>query len=175
MIKSNAIKYILLFVLLVLLQVLVLNRITFLNYGIPFLYIYFIIKLPIGYNRNITTLLGFVIGMAIDIFCNTPGINAASTTLIGFLCQPIQKLFFMIDDYENQTPRLSLLGGSFMKYAVFLTFIHHVLLILLESFSFFNIKMILLRIAVSTILTSLLIFAFEGFSTKQKSSWQKTT
>lgn len=175
MLKSNSVKYIVLFILLVLLQVLIFNRISFLNYGIPFIYIYFVIKLPIGINRNIITLLGFLIGGIIDIFCNTPGINAAATTFAAFICQPVQKLFFMTDDYPDQTPRLSLLGGAFMKYAVSITFIHHIALILLESFSFINIKMILLRIGLSTILTSLLIFAFEGFSIKQKSSWQKTS
>lgn len=175
MLKSSSIKYILLFLLLVLLQVLILNRISFLNYGIPFVYIYFIIKLPIGLNRNIITLLGFFIGAVIDVFCNTPGINAAATTLAAFVCQPVQKLFFLPDDYAEQSPRLSLLGSAFMKYAVLITLIHHVTLILLESFSFINIKMILLRIALSTVLSSLLIFAFEGFSINKKSSWQKTT
>lgn len=162
------------FVLLVLLQVLILNRISFLGYGVPFAYIYFIIKLPIGSNKNIVILLSFILGLVIDIFCNTPGINAAAATLTGFVRRPIQGLFFMVDDYDEQTPSLSLLGGSFIKYAVFLTLIHHIVLISIESFSYFNPKILLLRIGLSTLLTSLLVFAFEGFSFKKKSSWQKT-
>lgn len=175
MLKSNYIKFILLFILLILLQVLVFNRISFLGYATPFLYIYFIIKLPIGLNRGLTAFMGFILGFIIDIFCNTPGVNAAATTCIAFVRDWIQNLFFLRDDYVEQEPGLALLGGAFMKYAVLLTFIHHLLLVLIESFTFFNIKLILLRILLSTILSSLLIFAIEGFSKKDKRTWQKTT
>lgn len=176
MLKNSAIKYAILFIVLVLLQVLVLNGISFFGYAVPFAYIYFILKLPIGYNRNLTVLLGFLLGFSIDLFCSTPGINAAATTLIAFISRPMQGLFFMTDDYNDQTPSYGLLRFSYMKYAIFMILIHHIALISIESFSFFNIKLVLLRVVLSTILTSVLIFAFEGFSTKKKnSSWQKTT
>lgn len=168
MLNNNYIRNTALFVLLVLLQVLVLNKISFLGYAVPFVYIYFIIKLPIGFNRNISIISGFLLGFIIDIFCNTPGINAAATTFIAFICRPVQDLFFITDDYKDQSPRLSLLGSAFMKYAVFISLIHHFILISLESFSYISINLILLRIVFSTILTSLLIFAFEGFAIKKK-------
>ncbi|MDU1890739.1 MAG: rod shape-determining protein MreD [Dysgonomonas sp.] len=156
------------FVLLVILQVLVLNRISLFGYAVPFVYIYFIIKLPLGFNRGLSTFLGFLLGFVIDIFCNTPGINAAATTLIGFVSNPLQKLFFPIDDYNGQTPSFSRQRSAFVKYMILTVFIHHVLLISIESFSYFNIELVLLRIALSTILTSILIFAFEGFSINKK-------
>ncbi|NDV78262.1 rod shape-determining protein MreD [Dysgonomonas sp. 511] len=176
MLKSNAVRYTFMFVLLVLLQVLVFNRITFLYYAVPFAYIYFIIKLPIGTNRNITTLLGFLLGFTIDIFTNTPGINAATTTLIGFLCIPIQKLIFATDDYNGQAPAMSIHVGAFVKYTIFLTLVHHIVLMSLESFSCFNIELLLIRIFASFLITTALILAFEGLfrKKKQKSSWQKT-
>jgi rod shape-determining protein MreD len=169
------IKYALLFILLVLLQVLVLNRISFLSYAVPFAYIYFILKLPVGFNRNLSVLLGFILGFIMDVFCNTPGINAAATTLAGFLSLPVQGLFFMVDDYNEQTPGSRLLGSAFMKSALLLTIIHHVVLISIESFSYSNIKLVIIRILLSTVLTVILVFAFEGFSLKKKSSWQKST
>lgn len=174
MLKSSTIKYVIMFVLLVLLQVLVLNRISFLGYAVPFAYIYLILKLPVGCNRSLSTFLGFLIGLSIDIFCSTPGINAAATTLIGFMCRPVQGLFFIRDDYNDQIPGFRILGIAFMKYSILLTLIHHIVLISIESFSYFNIQLVLLRILLSTILTSVLIFAFEGFSIKKKNSWQKT-
>jgi len=175
MAKNRTIRFIILFIVLVLLQVLVLNRISFLGYAVPFAYIYFVLKLPVEFNRNLTVLIGFLLGFVIDLFCNTPGINAASTTLISFLRRPVQNLFFSTEDYDGQTPSISLLGGAFMKTAVFLTIIHHIVLILTESFSIFNIKLVLLRIVLSAILTIILIFAFEGFSLKKRNSWQKTS
>lgn len=175
MIKNNLVRYILLFIFLVLLQVVVLNRITFLGYAVPFLYIYFIIKLPFNLNRNIVIFLGFLLGAIIDIFCNTLGINAAATTLAAFLCKPVQGLFFNVDDIKEQSiPKLSFMGGAFMKYATTITFIHNLALISIESFSYFNIEVILLRIILSTAITTILIFAMEGFSIKKdKKSWQK--
>lgn len=163
------------FVLLVLLQVMVLNQISFLGYAVPFLYIYFIIKLPIGMNRSLVVFLGFVLGFIIDIFCNTPGMNAAATTFAAFVRNPTQKLFFSVDDYKEQTPRLSLLRGTFIKYAVAVTLVHTTALVSVESFSYVSILTILLRIILSTLITSILIFALEGFSVKGGKAWQKTT
>lgn len=163
------------FIFLILFQVLVLNKISFLGYAIPFFYIYFIIKLPIGLNRGLVTFLGFLIGFVIDVFCNTLGINAAATTFAAFLCRPVQGLFFVTDDYKEQIPRLSLLSGAFMKYALLVTFIHNIILVSIESFSYLNVEMILYRIFLSTLVTSVLIFAFEGFSIKKRKSWEKIT
>lgn len=175
MLRSSTIKYITLFIILVLVQVLVLNRISLFGYGIPFVYIYFILKLPLGCNRSLTSFLGFLIGFTIDLFCNTPGLNAAAATLIGFISRPIQKLFFAVEDYNDQIPSISSLGAAYSKYMFLLILIHHVFLISIESFSYFNPQILLLRMAVSVLLTSLLIFAFEGFYIKKKNSWRKTT
>ena len=166
--SSNSIRYILYFVLLVLLQVLVLNHIFFLGYATPYLYIYFIIKLPVSVNRNIVILLGFLLGLTIDLFCNTPGLNAAATTFTAFMRFPAQKLFFERDAFEHLVPKLSLLGMSFIKYTVAMILIHHTMLIFIESFSYFNIEVILLRILLSSLLTFILIFAFEGLSIKRE-------
>lgn len=168
MLKSNYIKYIAMFILLVLLQVLVFNNISFLGYATPFLYIYFIIKMPIDGSRSLITLLGFALGFVIDIFCNTPGVNAAATTFAAFVNKNIQGLFFMRSDYSDQEPGWGLLGNAFIKYTLLLVFIHHFVLILVEAFSFFNIELILLRILSSTILTFLIILALEGFTRKDK-------
>ena len=105
--KSNAIKLIFMFFILILLPVLVLNRIAIFNYATPFLYIYFIIKLPISLNRNILLLLSFTFGFIIDIFCNTPGINALATTVTAFVQQPLRRILYATDDYTEQIPTYS--------------------------------------------------------------------
>ena len=164
----NNIKLALLFILLVLLQVLILNHIFFLGYATPFLYIYFLIKMPVSFSKNAVIFLGFMLGLIIDIFCYTPGINAAATTFTAFLRYPVQQLFFEKEEFEHIEPKLSSLGGSFIKYTILIILIHHSSLIILEYFSFFNIKTILLRIISSSLLTFIIIFAIEGFSIKKK-------
>lgn len=165
---NNRVKQLISFVVLLLLQVLVLNHISFWGYATPFLYIYFILKMPVGINRNLLMLLGFVLGFIIDIFCNTPGINAAATVFAAFMRRPVQGLFFSREDFEHSIPNIATLGGAFMKYAIVVTFIHHLLLISISSFSYFNMQTIALRILLSTTLTSVLIFAIEGFTVKKR-------
>ncbi len=164
---NNWVKQLISFVVLLLLQVLVLNHISFWGYATPFLYIYFIIKMPIGTNRNLLMLIGFVLGFIIDIFCNTPGINAAAAVFAAFVRRPVQGLFFAREDFEQFVPNMMTLGAAFMKYAIVITLIHHLLLISFSSFSYFNIQTIILRVISSTILTSILIFAIEGFTVKK--------
>lgn len=176
MLKISYIRYMLMFLLLVVLQVVVLNSISFFSFAIPLIYIYFILKLPVSLNRNITLLLGFFIGFVIDIFCNTPGINAAATTLVALLRKPIMGIFIMTDEYLDSEPAISTVGmGPFMKYTVLLVLVHMIALVSLEAFSFFNLKLIALKIIFSTLISSLLIFGFEGFgaTSKKNASWRK--
>lgn len=166
--KSNAIKLIFMFFILILLQVLVLNRIAIFNYATPFLYIYFIIKLPISLNRNILLLLSFTFGFIIDIFCNTPGINALATTVTAFVQQPLRRILYATDDYTEQIPTYSALRGVFIKSALVTVLLHHTILIVIESLSYVNMSIVVLRIISSTILTFILIFGLEGLTINKK-------
>ena len=77
------------FIGLVLLQVLILNNVHIAGYATPFLYIYFILKFSSGTSRNELMLWAFFFGLTIDIFSDTPGMNAAATVLLlssGPLC-----------------------------------------------------------------------------------------
>ncbi|MFR9166988.1 MAG: rod shape-determining protein MreD [Dysgonomonas sp.] len=166
--NSNNLKLAALFIVLVLLQALIFNHILFLGYATPFLYIYFLIKLPITLNRNLVIILGFLLGFVIDLFCNTPGLNAAATTFAAFLRYPIERLFFDKEMFEHLEPKLSTLGTSFIKYTIAIIIIHHATLISLEYFSYFNIQTVLLRIILSSLLTFILILAIEGYPYKKK-------
>lgn len=165
---NNWLKQLVLFIVLILLQVLVFNHISFMGYATPYLYIYFIIKMPIGTNRNLLMLLAFALGFIIDIFNNTPGQNAAATVFAAFVCRPIQELFFAREDFDHFIPNLTTLGGAFMKYASTIVLIHHAILISISYFSYFNLPIIILRIISSALLTSIIIFALEGISVKKR-------
>lgn len=175
MLRISFIRYVLLFVLLVLLQVIVLNSISFFSFAIPLIYIYFVLKLPASMSQNMTLILGFILGFSVDIFCNTPGINAAATTLVAFLRKPIMSVFFVAEDYADDEPSISSVGmAPFMKYAFTLVLIHMIALVSLEAFSYVNIKLMVLRVVCSTAIATLIIFGFEGFGiNKKNSSWRK--
>lgn len=165
---NNILRYILLAVILILLQVLVLNQIFVLRYATPFLYIYFVIKLPISLSRNLVMLLGFIIGFIIDIFSYTPGIHAAATTLAAFLRYPVLKLFLDKENFDNNTElSKTSIGNNFIKYAFVMVLVHHTALVFIEYFSYINFTTILLRLLLSTLLTFIIIFVIEGFSIKR--------
>lgn len=154
-------------VILILLQVLVFNQISVFGFATPFLYIYFLLKLPMGRNVFYVIVIGFLMGFIIDIFLNTPGINAAATTLVASLRQPFLRLFFTREEFENFVPGIYSATGPFIRFTVIMVLIHQVALFGLESFSLFNPSILLSRLFSSVILTLILVFAVDSFVFKK--------
>jgi rod shape-determining protein MreD len=98
--KTVYFKEVLLFLLLIILQVLLLNRINVFGIATPVLYIYFLLKLSIGRNQFYVIISGFLLGLIIDIFLNTPGVNAAATTIIATIRRPVIYLFYEKEIYD---------------------------------------------------------------------------
>ena len=68
---NNLLRGFIYFVVFVLIQVLILNNIHFLRIATPFLYLYFIIKMPVGSSRTQVVFFSFIAGVVIDTFSNT--------------------------------------------------------------------------------------------------------
>ncbi len=151
-----------LFIILVLLQVTIFNRITLFGVAVPLLYVYFLIKLPIGRNKFYVIISGFAIGLVIDIFINTPGVNAAATTIIASLRSVILNLYYSKNELEITTPSLSNGVSSFLKYTITMVIMHQMLLFLIDSLTLFDITRVFVRIASSSFLTIILIIATDS-------------
>src|SRR5574344_1278191 len=150
------------FVLLLLAQLLLIDNLHFLGVFIPVLYIYALLSLPSKLSSYVVVLISFANGMIVDVFSNTPGLNAAATTLAGGLRDPLRRLFILKEDMSSRTISVDWMGRTvFWQYAVILVLIHHSALFLLESFSFFNLWTLLLKIPVCSLLTLLFIMAME--------------
>ena len=153
------------FIGLVLLQVLILNNVHIAGYATPFLYIYLILKFESDTPRNALMLWAFFLGLAVDVFSDTPGMNA--TVLLAFLRPTFLRLFVPRDTLDTLVPAIRTMGIlPFLKYLVVSVLIHHGLLLTLEFFSFAHIGTLLLRIAASTLLTVTCIMAVEGIRKK---------
>lgn len=154
---------------LVLLQVLILNNIHFFGYATPFLYVYLILKFEPDTSRGTLLIWAFLLGLVVDIFCDTLGVNAAATTLLGFLQPYFLRLYTPRDLLETYTPSIGSLGiGNFLKYAVTCVAIHHFVLLSLEYFSFNLFGTLLLRILSCTLLTVACVLALESISKKNE-------
>lgn len=160
------------FVVLILLQVLLFNNIHLFGIAMPVFYIYFLIKLPLGRSPFFVVISAFVMGLIIDIFMNTPGMNAAATTLVATFRKPILGLFFPREEYEDFVPSLHIAAGPFIRFCFFFIILHQTLLFFIESFTFFNAINTLLRIAASSVLTIILILTIDSLIFNRKKSEQ---
>jgi len=138
-----------------------------LGYINPYLYILFILALPVQIPRWFLLVLAFILGMTIDIFSNTIGMHAFATVLVAFFRDGIIKLFTNIEEGNNPTPSFYTFGvSSYIKYVVLMVIIHHTTLFLLEAFSFSHFWIMLAKILLSSMVTILLIMGIQSIKTK---------
>ena len=143
-------------------QVFVLGRIYMFGVATPLLYVYFILQMPRNYPKWALLLWGFSLGLLVDIFFNTPGVAAASLTVIAAIQPYYMELFIPRDSSEDLRPSLKTLGAlRYSNYTIPLVLVYCMLFFTLEHFSFFDALHWLLCVVGSTLLTLILIFTFE--------------
>ncbi|WP_196892318.1 rod shape-determining protein MreD [Aureivirga marina] len=146
------------FFVLILLQVLVFNSFEFLRFLNPAIYILFVFLFPIRKDRTIFLVSSFFLGLFIDFFSNSGGINAASILLIAYLRIYVINFLHRNREFDFVLfhPR-SLSFGKMVSYVGILTFIHQFVFYLLSNFSFHNFLNLLTKITISTIFTTILL------------------
>lgn len=160
----DVLKRLLLIFLFAMAHVLVLHRIHVFHFATPLLYVYFVLLFPRNYPRWSMLLWCFLMGLVIDMFSNTPGVASASMTLAGVLQPVFLALFLPRDAEENMPVSAAMLGiGKYIVLVLALTFIFCLVYFTLESFSFFDWAYWIESVFGTTLLTSSLILAFEGF------------
>jgi rod shape-determining protein MreD len=170
--KIVYLKEVLVFILLILLQVLLLNRINVFGIATPVLYLYFSLKLPIGRNQFFVIISGFLLGLIIDIFLNTPGMNAAATTIMAAFRKPVINLFYDREIYDEYVPGINTAAAPFVRFTIFMVLTHLTLLFFIESFTLFNLLNTVIRIISSSIISILLILALDGLTYRKKAGEQ---
>lgn len=151
------------FVFLVLFQVLILNHINLGGYTNPYFYIYFILLLPFATPRWLILFLAFLLGISIDLFRNTYGLNAAASLFMAF-CRPyvIRLISKEPDEAFGIQPSLRSEGFKwFFFYSLILVLVHHATLFYLEIFRFTEFFRTFLRVITSTAFTLVFIFLSE--------------
>lgn len=148
------------FVFLLLLQGVILNDINlFGGQAIPYMYIFFILMLPLETPRWLELLLGLLLGLGMDMFTNTIGIHASACVWLAFLRPVYLKAIAPRDGYEfGQNPTISDLGLSwFLKYASLLIVAHHFWLFYVEVYSFKSFFSTFFRVILSSAFTLILV------------------
>lgn len=141
------------FILLLAVQVVIFNNFNFLGYINPFPYVLFIILYPVNGNKYALLITSFMLGIVMDLFCNSGGVHAAACLLLAFVRPSIFKFSFGLS-YEYQTVRLNdTLTPERFSFILLAVIIHHLTLFVLEVFTFEYLWNIVLRTIISTIFT----------------------
>jgi len=159
----------LLFIGLILLQIIVLNNINFLGYINPYFYIFFIFLYPIKKDDASVLILSFFLGLCIDIFSDSGGINAAASLFIAFIRIPI--LQSVIGKREIDYGTMTIFKLPFPKmflYVVILTVIHHFIVFGMEYFKWSKFGIILLNTVLTSIFTIILTMISLTFVTSKR-------
>ena len=143
------------FVIILLLQVLVFSNVNISGYIYPAFYVYFILLLPFETAGWLLLLSAFAMGISVDVFTNSLGINAAAAVFTAFVRPAVIRILRSAREYEpGIAPGIKDLGVRwFFLYAMILIIIHHAALFLVEAFTFDNFLQTLRRILASSAVT----------------------
>lgn len=162
---NSVIRGVIYFIVFVLIQVLILNNVYYLRIATPFLYLYFLLKLPVGVSKSTILILSFLTGLTIDVFSNTPGMHAAACTFVGFYRAAMIRFLIGKDLVEGVFPSYAVFGvPGFLRYTFLFVFLHQVVLFLVESLTLFDPLFLAIRILSSTLLSVILIAIVEAFN-----------
>jgi len=126
------------FLLYVLFQVLLLKNFILFDTAFCFLYVAFILLLPLEISPLILILISFGIGFVVDLFYDSLGVNAAACTFLGFLRPFWLKIVTPRGGYEEiLIPNIKVMDfGWFMTYSLPLLFIHQFIVFYVEAGGF---------------------------------------
>lgn len=167
--SRELIYYAILFVAMLLLQALICNHIVLFNVAVPIIFIYFIIRLPMSLSTNWVLTLSFLMGFCVDIFSDTPGMNALACTIFAIARRKIFTLYNSRDEHHAEiVPSISTLGfATYCKYLLTTTLCYCTLIFLIEYFSFSHLPMMLFKIVSSSVLTFLLLLGIDSLMARQ--------
>ena len=159
---KTVIQFIVLFLALLVMQ-LVCNKIVLFNIAMPVVFIYLILRLPVNLHGGWVLTIAFFSGLIIDIFNNTPGMNALACTIMAALRRPVFNLFVSRENDMNiPIPSVDSMGVSdYFKYMATLVTIYCTLIFLIQAFSLHNLALTLARIVGSSILSVVIIFGLD--------------
>jgi hypothetical protein len=154
------------FVGLVLLQGLLLQRFELggpiLGHLFVILFPIFIFLLPLRTPRPLIIFLGFLIGLAVDLFYDSPGLHASAGAFTGFFRKWPLKWLEPRGAYNvNYSPTVRRMGWPwFFRYSAIMTGAHLIFYFCVEAFTFAFYVDITLNVLVSFPVSYLFILMF---------------
>ena len=150
------------FLLLLLLQAFLLNNINFFGFINPNLYLLFILLYRLDGNTTLLIILGFVMGLLLDLLTQGSGGHTIATLTIAFIRPFIIRFSFGV----NYDVPMGMIKGSLLNqrllYLSLMVVIHHLVLYSVVYFSFENIITILKNTLFTSFFTFILVYISLG-------------
>jgi rod shape-determining protein MreD len=159
--NNKIVASVLQFFLFAALQVIVFDKLQLNAYINVFIYTAFVLLLPFEISGALLLLLGFVMGLLMDVFSNTGGLHAAACTFMAF-CRPgVLRFISPREGYDSSaSPTISSMGfGWFVTYALLMVFLHNLVCYFLEVFRFSEFFFTMAKVILTTFVTVLLLIA----------------
>ncbi|MEC7068982.1 MAG: rod shape-determining protein MreD [Bacteroidota bacterium] len=150
------------FFLLLFLQSFLLNNINLFGFINPNLYLLFIIIYRLDGNPTLLIIIGFVMGLLLDLLTQGSGGHTIATLTIAFLRLPIIKFSFGV----NYDVPMGMIKGSLLRqrllYFMLMVVIHHLVLYSIVYFSLDNTITILKNTLFTSFFTFIMVFISLG-------------
>ncbi|HZG01013.1 MAG TPA: rod shape-determining protein MreD [Chitinophagales bacterium] len=158
------------FLLLLLVQVFVLNNVVISGVFNPYVYIYFLLLLPLTIPHWQLLLLSFFTGLAIDLFTHSIGLHAFACTFVGFIRPFVVASVQPAGGYNPEDrPTIGHMGPRwFLAYSIPIVYLFHALLFIVETLSVNQLLLVLLKSLVSATVALVIIVLFEFFFSKRR-------
>ena len=151
------------YVVVMILQVLLFNQLQLWGACHPYIYILCLLMMPITLPHSVDMLIGAVIGLVMDIFCNSLGIHTAACILLMFIRPYLIGAFVNDKDRLNEQISSRSIGMEAMiKYIVILVLVHHLIVFVLAAWSWQHIGFVLFETLISGILTTAIIIGYNS-------------
>ena len=166
---NRILKFTAAFIGLILLQLLVFNNIKFSGYVNPYVYVMFIIILPLSMPSWIVLLLSFLIGFVVDAFAGTMGVHTFATVLAGYIRPWIIEINITREPADpDAVPSVRNNGLRwFFTFTLLFVLIHHLSLFYIEVFSLSNFFATFLRVLLSAVFTTFFIVLFDLIASRR--------
>ena len=160
--NRDNILYIFQFFLLLFLQSFLLNNINLFGFINPNLYLLFLIVYRLDGNPTLLIIVGFVMGLLLDLLTQGSGGHTIATLTIAFLRLSIIKFSFGV----NYDVPMGMIKGSLLSqrlmYLILMVVIHHLVLYSVVYFSFNNTITILKNTLFTSFFTFIMVFISLG-------------
>jgi hypothetical protein len=152
------------------LQVFIMKNVVLFHTAFCFIYVAYLLLLPVESNTLLLMGIGFLMGFVIDIFYDSLGMHASASVLIMYLRNYWLNLITPQGGYDsNAVPTLAMNGIQwFSVYALPLIFLHHTVLFFIEAGGFGIFWFTLGKAFASTLLTMLVILIVQFLFAERK-------